>query len=271
MSEIHGSWFIDFVFLYSISDFAMAQDLSGLAFEQQQALLDGGALEPRANHLPNFENPANFNTLTRTVIGLAFGICLMSVLTRFFVSWENWNRINLADGILLFGLGTYVAYGAVVLDSTKQVGYLIHQWDVRLRDAIYLSRNFTIGSNLFRISSASVKAAILLEWLHIFNQTQERNSFFWTSHAVLWFNIISFTVACIIFSVACKPYAKNWDPFLHGTCYDTRPVYVASTAFYLLVDLFILALPQRIIWRLHMTKRKKQGVAAFFGVGVLAR
>ncbi|KAI0546420.1 hypothetical protein F4679DRAFT_557829 [Xylaria curta] len=246
---------------------AMAQEFSP---DQQEALLNGPALAPPPGDVPNFVNPPNFSVLTRVVVGLGFGICSILIFGRICVTLEDRKKLYLADTVLLCGFAIYIAHGAFILDSTNHVGYLIHQWDVRLRDAIYLLRNFAINYNLFAISSAAIKAAIILEWLRIFNQSCERNNFFWASHSILWITLLFHLATLISFNAACRPYARTWDPFVHGTCYDSRPVYVASTASYLIVDIFILLLPQSIIWRLNMTKRKKQGVALFFGVGVLA-
>ncbi|KAI0860612.1 hypothetical protein F4860DRAFT_198925 [Xylaria cubensis] len=250
-----------------IAQLAMVQEYSS---DQQEALLNGPALAPPPGHTPNFVNPPNLSVLTRGVIGLSFGICSILILGRICVTLESRKRLYLSDTILLFGFATFIAHGAFILDSTSHVGYLIHQWDVRLKDAIYLLRNFAINYNLFAISSATIKAAIILEWLRIFNQPHKCGNFFWASHSILWTTLLFHLATLISFNAACRPYLRTWDPFVHGTCYDSRPVYVASTASYLIVDIFILILPQGIIWRLQMTRKKKQGVAAFFGVGLLA-
>ncbi|TRX93654.1 hypothetical protein FHL15_005330 [Xylaria flabelliformis] len=234
----------------------MAQEFSS---GQQEALLNGPALAPPPGHIPNFANPPNLSVLTHVVVGLAFGTCSILILGRICVTLECQKTLYLADTILLFGFATFIAHGALIIDSTSHVGYLIHQWD-----------NFAINYNLFAISSATIKAAIILEWLRIFNPPHKRGNFFWASHSILWTTLLFHLATLISFNAACRPYVRTWDPFVHGTCYDSRPVYVASTASYLIVDVFILLLPQRIIWRLHMTRKKKQGVAAFFGIGILA-
>ncbi|KAI0098684.1 hypothetical protein GGR51DRAFT_576936 [Nemania sp. FL0031] len=232
--------------------------------------LSAGALDPPPHHVPNFDSPSNGNTLTRVVVGLALGICSVFVFGRLYVIWDSKKRVDFADCLLLLGFGTYIAYGAIILDSTNNVGYLIHQWDVRLSDAIYLSRNFVIGSNIFAISGTSIKAAILLEWLRIFNPSHERNSFFWAAHSTFWLNFLFHTALFISFNAACTPYARSWDPFLQGTCYQTRPIPIVSSAVDLIIDISIFCLPQRIIWKLQLSKKKKQGVAIFFGVGIFA-
>ncbi|KAJ8132694.1 hypothetical protein O1611_g927 [Lasiodiplodia mahajangana] len=109
-----------------------------------------------------------------------------------------------------------------------------------------------------------------MEWLRIFNPSHERNGFFWAAHSGTWFNFLSHMALFISFNAACTPYARNWDPFLPGRCYETRPIPVVSSAVDLIVDVLIFSLPQRIIWKLQLSKKKKQGVAIFFGVGVFA-
>jgi hypothetical protein len=40
-------------------------------------------------------------------------------------------------------------------------------------------------------------------------------------------------------------------------------------SFNLVSDIFILILPQRIIWRLNMSREKKIGIALMFAVGLM--
>lgn len=114
-----------------------------------------------------------------------------------------------------------------------------------------------------------IKIAILVEWLRIFNPTGDRNIFFWASHALIWIIVIFYGVSLIIVNLACRPYHKNWDLFTPGRCYDTIPIYIASAVINLVVDISIFILPQKVIWSLQMSTKRRLGVAAVFAVGIL--
>ncbi|KAL7624850.1 hypothetical protein AAE478_004064 [Parahypoxylon ruwenzoriense] len=233
-------------------------DLSSLSPEEQQIRLDEPTISPPPGVDASLDDPPNGNDLTRAVVGVALAICSFFVLVHIFGSWSSSRKLRIND-----------SYSYFVLDSTDKVGYLLHQWDIRMKDMIYLIRNFTIGSDLFAFSALTIKTAIILEWLRIFNPTGVRNGFYWISYAVLALNFIFHVTAFVVFNVACKPYEKNWNPFIPGSCYDTTSIYVASTAIYLVVDVCILLLPQKAIWGLQMPTKKKLGVAGMFMVGIL--
>ncbi|KAK7757130.1 hypothetical protein SLS62_000677 [Diatrype stigma] len=112
------------------------------------------------------------------------------------------------------------------------------------------------------------KTAILLEWIHIFTPGRTRNTFFWTCWGMIATNIV-FYLACIIAAqFTCRPVRLNWLG-LHGRCRDRRALDTSTTVFNLVLDILILALPQRIIWKLQMNKQRKIGVSIVFSVGIL--
>lgn len=67
----------------------------------------------------------------------------------------------------------------------------------------------------------------------------------------------------------CRPLEKVWHFWVEGTCIDSKGRDVAGAAINLVLDISILAIPQKIIWTLHMDKRRKIGVAIAFSVGLL--
>ncbi|KAI1499787.1 hypothetical protein F5X99DRAFT_430303 [Biscogniauxia marginata] len=246
-------------------------DLSRLSPEMTEILLNGPALAlPPGTAAPALANPDNGSDLTRSVVGLGLAISSILVLVRLCASWGSFRNLRISDFLLILSFGSYVAYVCVVLDSTNHVGFLIHQWDIRLKDKIHMLRNFNIGSSIYASSMLFIKAAILLEWLCTFNPTGAHNSFYWTSHTILWGHLIFNAISIIVFNLACRPLEKSWDSFVQGTCYDARPIYVASTAIYLVVDVCILLLHQKVIWGLQMSMKKKLGVALIFMTGILA-
>lgn len=115
----------------------------------------------------------------------------------------------------------------------------------------------------------TIKTAILLEWLHLFCPTGARNRFWWTAHLLLCANIVFYCAAILALHLSCAPHARLWDKTVPGRCVDTRPLDIASAFVNFVVDVGILMLPQRVIWRLRMSTRKRMGVSAVFGLGIV--
>jgi hypothetical protein len=114
-----------------------------------------------------------------------------------------------------------------------------------------------------------IKTVILLEWVQLFCPTGAKNSFWWTAHVLMAGNILFYLAATLALHLSCFPHARLWDKTLPGTCLDTRPLDVTSAFVNVLVDLGILLLPQRVIWKLRMSRRKRIGVSAVFGLGIV--
>ncbi|KAK7917979.1 hypothetical protein PG985_009853 [Apiospora marii] len=223
-------------------------DLPGLSPEELAVALERPALAPPYSITPNLENPPNQNTL---------GACFVALISQDYSSLET-------------------------------VGFLVHQWDVRLRDmitylhvslqtSIYshrsvrgaeLKQDFLIFSTLQILSVGTLKVVVLSYWVRLFVPAGTRNSFFWACHIVMWINIIWTIVYPIAANLACVPHRATWDLTIRGKCFDKRALDIAAAAMALVTDLAILILPHRVIWRLHMSTQKKAGVSAIFCPGL---
>lgn len=114
-----------------------------------------------------------------------------------------------------------------------------------------------------------IKAAILLEWVRIFVPAGTRNSFYYTCHILLWINVLFYVAIIIAVNLACTPYQQNWDKSLRGHCIRTDLANMSSAIINFVFDLIIPILPQRGIWRLHMSRQKKLGVSLVFAIGFM--
>jgi hypothetical protein len=74
------------------------------------------------------------------------------------------------------------------------------------------------------------------------------------------------TVLLLIF--ACHPIKKAWTPFVGGKCHDNAAGIVSGIV-NLVSDIIVIALPILEVGRLQMSFRKKMGVEAIFGTGLL--
>lgn len=116
-----------------------------------------------------------------------------------------------------------------------------------------------------------VKLAILVDWLHIFIPTGQRNVMFWSIHILIWCNIIYYVSGTLLEIFRCWPLEKIWNPLIEGgTCpIDIAANNFASVLINLVSDLAILILPQWVIWRLHTSFKKRMGVSLMFAIGIL--
>jgi hypothetical protein len=66
----------------------------------------------------------------------------------------------------------------------------------------------------------------------------------------------------------CKPVEYNWNKTIQGTC-DRKALetYLAAGIINLLIDIFIVAMPTPMLFRLPMPTGKKIGLVAIFSVG----
>lgn len=116
-----------------------------------------------------------------------------------------------------------------------------------------------------------LKAAILLDWVHTFIVCGERNAMFWISHGLIWSNILFYGVGTIAEIFQCTPREKIWNKLYEGgSCpVNMNAHMLASGTINLVSDLIIIALPQQIIWKLHISMRARAGVSLLFTIGIL--
>lgn len=115
-----------------------------------------------------------------------------------------------------------------------------------------------------------IKIAILVNWLRIFVPSGQRDSNWWTLQILIWTNIIFFVVATFTEIFRCWPRQKIWDPlFEGGSCPINVGVQnIAVSAINFISDTAILAMPQRIIWKLQMSRSRKWGLSLLFVIGI---
>ncbi|KAF2966245.1 hypothetical protein GQX73_g7356 [Xylaria multiplex] len=248
----------------------MTISFSSLSAAQQQALLDGPALEPPPNVSSNFDNPSNLNTAGYVVPSIALAITTIFVFIRLYTRFFIVRRARLEDYLILAGYGIYVGTTYAVFRLVTNVGFFVHQWDIRFRDLSEYLYAIHICANLYSVHILVSKAAILLEWLHIFVPGGTRNAFFWACHILLWVNVLFYFSIIIVANLVCFPFALIWDKTLEGTCIDGKVIEVTSAVLNLTSDVIILVLPQRVIWNLQMKMQKKIGFSVIFAIGILA-
>ena len=86
----------------------------------------------------------------------------------------------------------------------------------------------------------------------------------------MWVNIAFYSTTTFLEIFGCTPREKAWNPLLPGGhCINKHALVVASSAINLPSDIVIFFLPQRAIWGLHLSKRKRLGMSAVFAIALL--
>ncbi|KAF7585979.1 hypothetical protein BBP40_009751 [Aspergillus hancockii] len=228
---------------------------------EQQVIQDGPALQPPSGVGINFNNPPNRNVIPNSVIPICLTLATLAILIRAYARFFLLRRIDVDDGLSLLGFGTYVAYIYCVYYTVHLVGFFVHQWNATA---------LQFGATFYTITLFLVKAAILLQWIRIFVPRGTRGSFYWACQIVLWTNLLFYLSVLVAGNLICVPFERIWDKTVPGVCYNGRRLNMTQGAFNLFSDIFILILPQRVIWRMNLSRKRKVGIALIFAVGLIA-
>ena len=147
---------------------------------------------------------------------------------------------------------------------------------------------------IYALASGKISVALLI-W-RIMGRSKWRKAFL--LYGAMIANVVVCTIAIILTFVQCRPVAALWDPELvvmgKGTCWPPkRQVYFSifvgsmSDSFHRVItqlllltqpnpvgylaflDLALALLPITIMWNLQLSLRKKVGICAIMGLGVL--
>ncbi|KAF2965318.1 hypothetical protein GQX73_g8273 [Xylaria multiplex] len=232
--------------------------------------LDGPVLPPPDGVESNLDNPPNGNALVIGLTSFFLSIALIFIVLRIYAKTIYLkNKPDLGDYVILPGIGTYIAGCIFCYRVALTSGFFVHGWDFRLRDQSWFYYNLFLGTQMYLASMIFVKSAILLEWARIFGPGS-RSAFRLTCYVLAVLNAIYYTINISLEVTSCRPRAFYWDKTIPGgrCVYNGPALSLTSALINLLFDLAILLLPQGIIWRLNMSRRKRVGVSAVFIVGL---
>ncbi|KAI1741634.1 hypothetical protein F4680DRAFT_446639 [Xylaria scruposa] len=234
-------------------------DFSHLSMDDLQKALEGPALSPPEGVSPNFEHPPNQNGVA--VVGLLVCLVLASVflIIRIYVKFFKVKRLHIGDYLIVLAYPFYLAnvIGSLMRTNTT-VALFVHQWN-----------HIFIAIDFWAVAMLLVESSILLEWLRIFAPTGNR-LFVQSCKILLVATVLFYTASLVVFNVSCRPFKKNWDKKLEGSCTDIKRIHLGVVIVNIVLDLVILILPQPVIWNLQMTRLRKTGVSTVFTIGVLA-
>lgn len=131
------------------------------------------------------------------------------------------------------------------------------------------------GNFPYLVIISMTKTSILLYYRRLFGTPGTRPRFrklLYTTQAIV---VIWFVGSLIPGTFRCHPIDDFWNPLVvggpnvHRYCTNNNTYYLASSAFNVALDFWILVLPLSIIWTLQLTARRKVGLSAIFLLGGL--
>ncbi|KAF2872740.1 hypothetical protein BDV95DRAFT_606325 [Massariosphaeria phaeospora] len=236
----------------------------------QKSLLEGPAMPPPSGVVSNFSNPAKPYAPGWVIMIMCSILSTVAVVLRMYSKIVCAKRVAIEDYLAIAAIGLYGALQYFVMSFAIYPGYFVHTWDVRLKAVSGIFFKLTFSSTIYRIITMLLKATILLDLRRIFSPRGQRNAFFWTCEILLWTNVLWTIVITFLSVFGCQPRERLWNPLLPEKCMDIDALNVASGTINLAIDLCIFLLPQRVIWRLKLSKRKKFGVSATFAIAIFA-
>ncbi|KAL7619780.1 hypothetical protein AAE478_010322 [Parahypoxylon ruwenzoriense] len=238
------------------------------ALPRAEISLDGPTIPAPDGSVSILDDPPNGNHIAIPVITVCVVVSVIFYSIRFYAKYLG--KTNPADYLTIVAFPLFWVYVYYSYRLSWTSGYLVHQWDIRLKDIAAFSYVCWLATLLYLWLIALVKCAILLEWISIFVPEGKRSWFAWACYATCG-AICSLSIIIFIMDlVNCTPFASNWNPLIPGGfCrFGIAEFGLASSTTNFTLDLIPLLLAQKVIWGLRLSWKKKLGISFIFLIGI---
>ncbi|KAJ2993410.1 hypothetical protein NUW58_g1851 [Xylaria curta] len=243
----------------------------GSVFPRQAIDLNGPSIPAPPGEFSQLDNPPNGNYIAVPFITVSVVLSAVFYLIRFYAKYLG-KKLNIADYLSFVAFPVFWVYIYYSYSLSWNGGYLVHQWDIRLKDTTDFNYITWIATLFYVWVIGLVKCAILLEWVEIFVPQGKRTYFSWTAYATCFAFAALSILIFVLDLVNCTPFEGNWNLLVPGrTCKFEVPAFaLASATTNFALDLIPLILAQRVIWSLQLSWQSKSGVSLIFLVGLAA-
>ena len=203
-------------------------------------------------------------------------ICLtistLVVWIRIYVSGFVLKPLKWDDALVLFSWIGMIGYAALTF-VTLHYGTFNDIWNLEMDTYRQWVKLVNAGEIMYSVIILAAKLSILLLYLRVFVPARSQKT--WVYYAIIFviiFNIVFYTIATFIRAFSCTPRAKIWDPNLPGTCinhYDIYTIVIVNAGLNVISDVFMILIPMSVIWKLHISRKRKIKISAFFFLGFL--
>lgn len=111
----------------------------------------------------------------------------------------------------------------------------------------------------------------MLQYLQLFAPQKSMNRFMWyCARIIIVANGIYYIFGSFIRIITCPPRKESWNPLLkHSRCSNNNLRIFFTCGYNILLDVIILILPSRAVWKLWIPTRKKVDIVLMFAIGLL--
>ncbi|KAH7309767.1 hypothetical protein B0I35DRAFT_482510 [Stachybotrys elegans] len=245
-------------------------DIDALSEEQRAAFLASPVGPPPPGYEQDLINPHHRPDIAIGVTITCLALTTVSFAIRGYSQYVVSRVVSTENFLGLVAFGAYCGLISVFFRLAELRVFWNHHWNMSQQDMSDVLFELYLLPIFYCLVTGFVKSAILLEWKRIFVPRGIRNRFWWTCIILVTISILFYNAFLIALQFLCEPHERIWRRWVGGTCRNRQDMDLPSAIFNLVLDLIILALPQKIIWNLQMTKARRFGISFVFSVGLLA-
>ncbi|KAF7556838.1 hypothetical protein G7Z17_g1173 [Cylindrodendrum hubeiense] len=158
----------------------------------------------------------------------------------------------------------YVVKGVLGLDDLLDLGAGNHMWDILMSEFSPRFWQTSISATLiFSVSIAFSKLSVLAFYLRISPDRVIRRAV----HFLIGLVCVYTLIYILLMIFRCRPISSGWDLTVEGKCVDSIVPMLTLSIANIVIDLFILVLPIRIVIPLQIPLRQKVSLALLFATG----
>lgn len=226
------------------------------------------AAEPPPGLHSNFDHPPGQRAMADALVIVAIGSTTIFAFLRFYTKMFIIGVLHAEDYLIP------IAWIAAIGQATcgfliNSVAPLVHSWDLTLYTFGRYLLFLRVGAVCYNISIVLMKVSVLIQILRIFIPNGRLTKAYCAAHALIWSNVIYYTISIFMYILACDPVSKAWKPWLSGKCRNMAVLAISMQVANLVGDLLVLFLAQKIIYdvmRMHQKQRRKLSVLFFAGI-----
>ncbi|KAF2643896.1 hypothetical protein P280DRAFT_477345 [Massarina eburnea CBS 473.64] len=239
--------------------------------EEKATWLTQPAMPAPSGVEPNFEHPKSSFSYAFPMYLLVFIISNTCFGMKMFAQIRIFKQIRFEDWMLLIG---WLVYASAFFPFGTMACFLpvgVHQWEMLNERYVRNLFVYSLTFPAYGIIMIFVKTNILLQYARLFVPNGLRTFTWWGSMALIGLNVLFYTGYTFSTILMCIPRKKFWDPTVEGgQCLDWAVLLATGNSITLVSDILILLLPQRVIFKLQLTRSRRLGLSALFIIGLFA-
>ncbi|KAH7069965.1 hypothetical protein BKA63DRAFT_494157 [Paraphoma chrysanthemicola] len=240
-----------------------------------------GLSDPRDH--PDNANLPNVNTAA-TIIGVTIAMLSLAIICTSLRLWVRVrDRLWGWDDAFVFLAGATSIVGDTMVCLMPGDGLGMHFWTLDHEHLKLYFKHIYTTNITYSASTTFIKLSILFQYLRLFAEnapTMPPKNYKLARRAVL-----SLITLCSIWGLTffllsifpCSPVAKNWNPFLKGTCFgwgSKEPhkffaMFASHAASNTFLDILVLLVPLPFLRTMRLAGKSKAGFITLFTLGCI--